>query len=102
MARSPNIEKLSVEALLKLRDEIGAVLSKKANALRSQLALMGNGGVDDPGNGRRRSTKGRKVAPKFRSRKNPKLTWAGRRAVPIWMREEMKAGRLKKDAFLIK
>jgi DNA-binding protein H-NS len=46
--------------------------------------------------------KGRKVAPKYRSKKNQKLTWAGRGATPRWMRDEMKAGKLNKDAFLIK
>jgi DNA-binding protein H-NS len=100
MARSPSLAKLSVEALLTLRDEIGAILSKRADALKGQLALLGNGG--GVGNGRSRSVKGRKVAPKYRSKKDPKLTWAGRGAVPIWMREEMKAGKLKKDSFLIK
>ena len=102
MARSPNLAKLSVEALLNLRSQIGAVLSKRADALKSQLELLRNGRGGDAGNGRRRSTKGRKVAPKYRSKKNPKLTWAGRGAVPVWMREEMKAGKLKKDSFLIK
>jgi DNA-binding protein H-NS len=46
--------------------------------------------------------KGRKVAPKYRSKKNRKLTWAGRGATPRWMRDEMKAAKLKKEAFLIK
>ena len=58
------------------------------------------------GNGRmgKRGTslKGRKVPPKYRSKKDPKLQWAGRGATPIWMRNEMKAGKLKKEAFLIK
>jgi DNA-binding protein H-NS len=102
MARTPKLAKLSVDELLKLRDEIGSALSKKADDLKSQLALMGNGGGDGVSNGRRRSVKGRKVAPKYRSKKDPKLTWAGRGATPVWMREEMKAGKLKKEAFLIK
>jgi DNA-binding protein H-NS len=46
--------------------------------------------------------KGHKVAPKYRSKKDLKLTWAGRGAIPRWMRDEMKAKKLKKDAFLIK
>ena len=49
-----------------------------------------------------RKTKGRKVAAKYRSKKDPKLTWAGRGATPIWMREEMKGTKLKKENFLIK
>jgi len=102
MAKRANksLASMSVDTLLKLRDEISAVLSKKADALKSQLALMGNGG--QYGNGRRKSVKGRKVAPKYRSKKDPKLTWAGRGATPVWMRDEMKAGKLKKEAFLIK
>src|SRR5262245_51104477 len=102
MARTASLAKMSIEALVKLRDEVGAALSKKADALQGQLALMGGGGGNGVGNGRRRTLKGRKVAPKYRSRKDPKLTWAGRGATPVWMREEMKAGKLKKEAFLIK
>ena len=102
MAKRANksLASMSVDTLLKLRDEIAAVLSKKADALKSQLALMGNG--RQVGNGRRKSVKGRKVAPKYRSKKDPKLTWAGRGATPVWMREEMKAGTLRKEAFLVK
>jgi GGDEF domain-containing protein len=44
----------------------------------------------------------RKVAAKYRSKKDPKLTWAGRGATPRWMRDEMKVGKLKKEAFLIR
>jgi len=43
---------------------------------------------------------GRKIVAKYH-RKDPSLTWAGRGATPRWMREEMKAGKLKKEAFLI-
>src|SRR5262245_9184468 len=101
MARSSSLSKLSLEALLKLREQIGEALSKKAKALKSQLALMGNGSIG-AADGRRKGLKGRKVAPKYRSKKDPKLTWAGRGATPVWMRDEMKAGKLKKEAFLIK
>ena len=38
----------------------------------------------------------------YRSRKNPKLTWAGRGATPLWMRTEMKGTKLKKENFRIK
>ena len=43
----------------------------------------------------------RKATPKYRSRKNPKTVWSGRGVTPIWMREEMKGTKLKKDDFLI-
>jgi len=43
----------------------------------------------------------RKATPKYRSRKNPKILWSGRGVTPVWMREEMKGTKLKKDDFLI-
>ena len=107
MARPKNLAKMSLGALIELRDGIAVVLNERASDLRKQLSsLMGT----DVGNGERRgrppgqrsARKGRKVAPKYRSRKDPKLTWAGRGALPRWMRDEMKARKLKKEAFLIK
>jgi DNA-binding protein H-NS len=105
MARPSNIASMSVEALLKLRSDIGKVLSRKADELKSQIAQLGGGIVGHgmaPTKRRGSAMKGRKVAPKYRSRKDPKLTWAGRGATPVWMRSEMKAGKLKEEAFLIK
>ncbi|MBR0721802.1 H-NS family nucleoid-associated regulatory protein [Bradyrhizobium manausense] len=43
-----------------------------------------------------------KPKPTHRSKKDRKLTWTGRGSMPRWMREEMKALKLKPDAFLIK
>jgi DNA-binding protein H-NS len=105
MARPKSLTTLSIDALLKLRNDIGTVLSKRADGLKQQLSSLTG---SDVGNGRKRgrppgsSLKGRKIAAKYRSKKDPKLTWAGRGATPLWMREEMKARKLKKDAFLIK
>jgi DNA-binding protein H-NS len=109
MARAKSLAKMSIEALLELRDSVGATLSERAAALQKQLSRLTG---PDVGNGTRRGRKpgrpkgtklkGRKVAPKYRSKKDRKLTWAGRGATPRWMREEMKAGKLNKDAFLIK
>jgi len=108
MARPKSLTKMSLEALIELRDNVTAVISDQAEGLKKQLASL-TGDVASKGRrrgrplGRRGSKlKGRKVAPKYRSRKNPRLTWAGRGATPRWMRDEMKAGKLKKEAFLIK
>ena len=59
------------------------------------MSAMGRGG--------RKGRKGsrRKATPKYRSRKNPKILWSGRGMTPVWMREEMKGTKLKKDDFLI-
>ena len=37
----PNLSAMSVDALLKLRDDINKVLDRKANELRSQLSRLG-------------------------------------------------------------
>lgn len=100
MAKSQSLASLSVDALLKMRDDVGHVLSKKVGDLRRQLsALTGT----DVGNGRKRgrppgSLKGRKVAPKYKGPGG--VTWAGRGATPRWMAEAIKGG-AKKEDFLI-
>ena len=109
MARSKSLASMSLDALVELRDSIGASISERAADLQKQLSRLTG---TDVGNGRKRSRKsgrragsslkGRKVAAKYRSKKDPKLTWAGRGATPRWMRDEMKARKLKKEAFLIK
>jgi DNA-binding protein H-NS len=96
-----NISSLDIEALLALREQVDARLREHQHSLHQQLSRLGfDGGRRGvkPGS----SLSGRKVPPKYRSKKDPKLTWAGRGAVPTWMRQEMKAGKLKKEAFLIR
>jgi hypothetical protein len=73
----PNLPAMSVDALLKLRDDINKILDRKANELRSQLSMLGVAAE------RRRQAgplKGRKVPPKYRSPSGE--TWAGRIALP--------------------
>jgi DNA-binding protein H-NS len=93
MARPSRLASMSVEALLKLRDDIGDVLSRKADELKSQLSRLGGGLV---GNGRRggrvSKMKGRKVAPKYRDPATGD-TWAGRGARPRWLVAQLKAGK---------
>ena len=88
MAKS-SLASMSVDALLKLRDDIGNVLSRKADQLHDQLSRLG-GAV---GSKKRRggsSLKGRKVAVKYRDKSGN--AWAGRGATPVWLREKLKAG----------
>jgi DNA-binding protein H-NS len=70
--------------------ELSGFASKKAKALR--VATIGNG----------RKGKRAKAVPKYRSRKDASTTWSGRGMTPVWMREEMKGTKLKKEDFLIK
>jgi DNA-binding protein H-NS len=88
MART-NLAAMSVDALLKLRDDVGKVLSQKADQLKDQLSRLG-GEVGNERRGRRGSLKGRKVAIKYRDRSGN--TWAGRGVQPVWLREKLKAG----------
>ena len=105
MARSKSYATMSLEALIQLRDSVTETISERAADLRKQLSSVTG---TDVGNGVKRGRprgsklKGRKVAPKYQSKKDPKLKWAGRGATPRWMKDEMKAGKLKKEAFLIK
>jgi DNA-binding protein H-NS len=109
MARPKSLAKMSLDSLLELRDTITSALTKQAAELREQLSRMAGTNAGNqrprgrkPGRKPGSALKGRKVAAKYRSKKDPKLTWAGRGATPRWMRDEMKARKLKKEAFLIK
>src|SRR5262245_54299610 len=86
MARTPSLASMSVEALLKLRDNVGKVLSQKAVQLEQQLSKLGG----EVRSGRRSSRKGQKVPVKYRDKEGN--TWAGRGAQPVWLREKLKAG----------
>jgi len=108
MARPKSLTTMSIESLLELRDSISTTLSARAVDLQKQLSRLTGTNVGNgvkrgrkPGRTKGSKLKGRKVAPKYRSKKDPKLTWAGRGATPRWMRDEMKARKLKKEAFLI-
>ena len=87
MART-NFGSMSVEALLKLRDDVGKVLSQKAVQLEEQLSRLG--GEAASARGRGSAMKGRKVPIKYRDKEGN--TWAGRGAQPVWLREKLKAG----------
>jgi hypothetical protein len=84
-----NLGSLSVEALLKLRDDVGRVLSQRAGQLKDQLSRLGEE-VGEGRRGRAGGLKGRKVAAKYRDKEGH--TWAGRGAQPVWLREKLKAG----------
>jgi DNA-binding protein H-NS len=94
-----NLASMSVDALLKLRDDIGTVLSQKANQLKGQLVRLG-GDMVGIGRGRRGASplKGRKAAIKYRDKSGNH--WSGRGAQPRWMTAAIKAG-AKRDDFLV-
>ena len=89
MARTPSLGSMSVEALLKLRDDVGKELSQKAVQLEAQLSKLG-GEAGGSRRGRGSAMKGKKVPAKYRDKAGN--TWAGRGAQPVWLREKLKAG----------
>jgi DNA-binding protein H-NS len=92
-----------------LRKTLAAKVEQQRDYFESQLAQLGGfmsghrvrkssgtlGGA--PRSGTRR-----KAEPKYQSKKNRQLKWSGRGMTPVWMRDEMKGTKLKKDDFLIK
>jgi DNA-binding protein H-NS len=71
----------------------GYVSQKAANVVRSVMRVPKANGRD----GSRA-----KPAPKYQSKNDKSLKWAGRGLMPRWMREEMKGTKLTKENFLIK
>jgi DNA-binding protein H-NS len=97
-----NLSVMSVDALIRLRDEVGAVLKSKAAGLKKELALLGEDFAEIAHiarYGKKKGPKaGRKVAPKYRDKNGNQ--WAGRGAQPVWLREALKGG-AKAEDFLI-
>ena len=112
-AKSP--DKMDVGQLRQYIEKLQSVLGKRISEQRAYLEgklseLTGFGapkkrgrpaGSGGAGKKKRKGTR-KKAAPKYRSRKDPKMLWSGRGVTPVWMREEMKGTKLKKDDFLIK
>jgi hypothetical protein len=84
-----NLASMSVDTLLKLRDDIGRVLIQKADQLKYQLSRLGTE-IDGVRPSRGSAMKGRKAPVKYRDKEGH--TWAGRGARPVWLREKLKAG----------
>lgn len=101
MPRRPGLASMSLDALVKLRDDVTEAISSQAARLRAQLAaLTGNAPRRGrpPGVSRKSKLAGRKVAPKYRDKSGN--SWSGRGAQPRWMTAAIKAG-AKRDDFLI-
>jgi DNA-binding protein H-NS len=90
-----NLSGMNVQSLLELREAVEARLEEHRRLLEKEIHRIAP-------DRRSRAGTGRKVAPKYRSKKDPNLTWAGRGAIPHWLRNEMKGSKLKREAFLIK
>jgi DNA-binding protein H-NS len=104
VARPKKLSLLSVEALFKLRDEVAAALSQRADALKKELAAIGSdyaevGRIAIYGRKRGASLKGRKVPAKYRDPKTGE-TWSGRGAPARWIVAYEKQGK-SREQFLV-
>ena len=96
-----NINGMSVEGLIKLRDEIDEVLASKVSEeqhhLEDQLKKLDglSGGARRGRAGR--GTKRQAVAAKYRNPENHAETWAGRGLKPRWLVAAMKGGKSLED-----
>jgi DNA-binding protein H-NS len=99
--------KMDVDALRGYIGRMEAVLAKKIQeqrqVLEGKLAELSD--FMSPRTSKARVVKKagtrRKAAPKYQSKATPSLKWSGRGMTPVWMRDEMKGTKLKKDDFLI-
>jgi DNA-binding protein H-NS len=90
-----NLDAMSIESLVKLRDNVTRFLSQKAIQLQRDLAALGAdyaevGRIAVYGRPKGSALKGRKVAAKYRGPDGE--TWAGRGARPRWLAALLKEG----------
>jgi DNA-binding protein H-NS len=107
-AKSP--DKMDIGQLRQYIEKLEGVLTQKVSEQRalleeklSELGSYASAKAARIGRAFGAKKKGtrRKASPKYRSRRDPKIVWSGRGVTPVWMREEMKGTKLKKDDFLI-
>jgi DNA-binding protein H-NS len=99
--KKQNLAGMDFESLVNLRDQVDEALTGYRTTLEEQLASIGGSIASFGGRvarGARRSLKGMKVAPKYRSPDGE--TWAGRGATPRWLKAAIKEGGKLED-FLI-
>lgn len=94
--------------ILGLQDTLAAKVQQQRDYFESQLAGLRIYADNKAGAAVRAvmrvpNTRTRaKPKPKYQSKKHKRLKWSGRGLMPVWMRDEMKGTKLKKDDFLIK
>lgn len=88
----------------RLEGVLAAKVREQKEVLEGKLAELGSFFSTSSTKARGKAAKSgtrKKAAPKYQSKKNGQLKWSGRGMTPVWMREEMKGTKLKKDDFLI-
>ncbi|MDX2155589.1 MAG: H-NS histone family protein [Hyphomicrobiaceae bacterium] len=111
MAKINGLDKMSYAELRELRDRVDeamvAAQAAEKKAVREEIEALAAragltiaevlGGRGSTGKG---STKGTKVAVKYRNPKDPSQTWTGRGRQPNWLVDAQKKGQ-KLESFLV-
>ena len=92
-----NLEDLLATKVRDQREVLTAQLAELQGYAASKPAKAGRSAISPP-----RTVKRAKAKPKYESKKRRSLKWSGRGMLPVWMREEMKGTKLRKEDFLIK
>ena len=99
----PNLSRMDFDSLVKLREEVENALVSRRSTLERQLAALGGSTASIGGKvargGRGSALKGKEVAPKYRGPDSE--TWAGRGAMPRWLKAATKGTGKKIEDFLI-
>jgi DNA-binding protein H-NS len=106
-------EEITTRRVDKVRARIDAILKAEglslaevyggeavSGAAPARKAGRGKASTKARSDGKKSSTRGQVVAPKYRNPNNPAQTWAGRGLKPRWMTDALAAGR-SMDDFLI-
>jgi DNA-binding protein H-NS len=88
------LKSMTIDKLLKLKDEIDDTLTAKISEQRRTLeAELSKLGRFESGKKAGRGVRaGSSVAPKYRNPENPSETWAGRGLKPRWLAAALKGG----------
>ena len=103
--RTMALKSMSIEKLVKLKDQVEAALASKVmeqrRALESELSKLGRfQGAAGRGKSSGRGGARGAVAPKYRNPGNPSETWAGRGLKPRWLTAAIKEGKKLEDFFI--
>ena len=102
--KAEELRKLDTDGLLELRERIDEVLTHRRRQLEAQLERIAGRSAGNSASGGDPQTYGRpklRILPRFRSKKDPTVTWSGRGMLPKWMTAEMEGTVLTKEDFRI-
>lgn len=95
-----NLQEMTVEALVALRDDVQSTINAKVaderRSLQERMAQLSIFEGGEPGDKVGHPTKGRVVEPTHRDPATGK-TWAGRGQAPSWLREYEAVGRSREE-----